>query len=532
MMTPHDLFAHDVFSTSIKWRRIMERFLTRHKDRIVGTITGFDRILLRGTLRCLSHPKGMWVFLSSRHVLLKDYGQFVQGLSQEISEHGKAFAAERGRPYQYLASSALSKEQLARQIMEQDQIKQGLVCVFAAVEPCRTISVRPNRQSKKLELVSQSRHCKHLYFYFVDRELGLMHIRLQTWLPFNIQVCLNGRRWLGNKLRQAGIPFVQHDNTFTEIADLPRAQQFMDQLMRRDFAAYLNSLIKAINPLVRHPEWKLPNGYYWSFQEVEMATDVMFQNADSLARLYPSLLQHAMLVCNSTDVLRFLGRRFNSTFKGEVSSNLRRRPEGLRVKHWVEENSIKMYDKALSVLRIETTINNPHRFKAYRNSTRHGQPCRRWLRLRKGVIAIRRLVQIARAANERYLQALAVVGEPKPSHRILDPVSQPVQQERRRFRALQPISPRESRLFEVICQGRFLLNGFRTKDLRQSLPPAQGVDLRRYTLRLGRQLQLLRAHGLIFKVAKTHYYRITNKGHEVMATAINFRAADMALLAA
>jgi hypothetical protein len=509
----------------------MERFLTRHKDRIVGTITGFDRMLFRGTLRCLSHPKGMQRFLSCQRVLLKDYGQFVQRLSQEISEHGKAWAAQLGRPYQYLTSSSFSKETLAREIMERDEIKQGLVCVLAAVEPCRTISVRPNRQLKKLELVSQSRHCKHLYFYFVDREFGLMHIRLQTWLPFSIQVCLNGRRWLGNQLQQAGIAFVQHDNTFTEIADLDRGQKFMDQLMQRNFAVYLNRLTQVISPLARHPEWKLPKGYYWSFQEVETATDVMFRDADSLARLYPSLLQHAMLVCKSQDVLRFLGRRVQSTFKGEVTSNLRRRAEGLRIKHWVEENSIKMYDKALCVLRIETTINNPHRFKALRHTTLHGRPCRRWLRLRKGVIAIRRLVQIARAANERYLQALAVVGEPKPSHRVLDPVSQPIKLPQRRFRALQPISPRDSRLFEVICQGRFLLNGFRNKDLCQIFPPPADIDLRRYSLRVARHLQLLRAHGLIFRVAKTHYYRITNKGHQVMATAIKFRAADLALLA-
>lgn len=510
----------------------MERFLTRHQDRIVGTITGFDRILFRGTLRCLSHPRGLWVFLSSQRVLLKDFGKFAQRISDEISEHGKNFAAQLGRPYQYLKASSLSKEQLAREIMERDQIKQGLICVLAAVEPCYTITVRGNRAAKKLELVSELRHCKHLYFYFVDREFGLMHIRLQTWFPFTMQVCVNGRRWLSHQLQRAGIAFVQHDNTFTEIADLKRAQQFMDQLMRRDFARWLNSVVKAVNPLARHLEWKLPNGYYWSFKEVETATDVMFRDADSLTLLYPSLLQHAMLVCNSTDVLRFLGRRVNSTFKGECSSNLRRRHEGLRIKHWVEENSIKMYDKAFTVLRIETTINNPHRFKVYRRSTRYGQPCRRWLRLRKGVIDTARLGQITRAANERYLQALAVVGEPKPSHRILDPVSQPVQQQGRRYRALQPVSPRESRLFEIVCQGRFLLNGFRNKDLRHYLPPPPNVDLRRYALRIGRQLQLLRAHGLIFKVAKTHYYRITRKGHDVMATAIKFRAADLALLAA
>ncbi len=150
----------------------MERFVTRHKDRIVGTITGFDRILFRGTLRCISHCQGMWVFLSGQRVLLKDFGKFAQRVSNEVSEHGKALAAKLGRPYQYLASSSLSKEQLAREIMERDQIKKGLICVFAAVEPCYTITVRGNRATKKLELVSEMRHCKHLYFYFVNPEFG------------------------------------------------------------------------------------------------------------------------------------------------------------------------------------------------------------------------------------------------------------------------------------------------------------------------------------------------------------------------
>ncbi len=508
----------------------MERFLTRHRDRIAGTITGFDRMLFRGTLRSISHCHGLEIFLSSQRVLLKDFAKFAQQLSHEISEHGKAFAAQMGRPYQYLDSPSLAKEQLAREIMERDQINKGLICVFASVEPCYTITVRGDRQTKRLRLVSELRQCKHLYFYFVDREFGLMHIRLQTWLPFTMQVCVNGRRWLAHRLQRAGISFVQSDNTFTQIADLKRAQEFMDQLGRRDFCRLLNSLTKQISPLERHPEWKL-KGYYWSFREVEIATDVMFRDADTLALLYPSLLQHAMLVCKSTDVLRFLGRRVSSRFNGEITSNLKRH-EGLRVKHWVEENSIKMYDKAFTVLRIETTINNPHRFKVYRQTTLHGQRQMGWLRLRKGVADTARLVQIARAANERYLQALAVVGEPKPSHRILDPVSQPVQQQRRRYRALQPISPQDSRLFEALCQGRFLLNGFRNKDLRGCLPQPENLNGRRYSLRISRKLQLLRAHGLIFRVAKTHYYRITKKGHEVMATAINFRAADIALLAA
>ena len=207
----------------------MERFLTRHQDRIIGTITGFDRMLFRGTLRSISHCRGMGIFLSSQGVLFKDFGNFAQRVSHEISEHGETLAAKLGRPYQYLDSPSVAKEQLAREFMERDQISQGLICVFASVEPCYTITVRGDRQTKRLRLLTQQRQCKHLYFYFVDREFGLMHVRLQTWFPFTMQVCVNGRRWLAHQLQGAGVSFTQVDNTFTQISDLQRAQLFMDQ---------------------------------------------------------------------------------------------------------------------------------------------------------------------------------------------------------------------------------------------------------------------------------------------------------------
>lgn len=508
----------------------MERFLTRYEDRIVGTKTGFDRILFRGTARSISYCQGAEIFLSCQRVLYKDFAEFSQRITQEICQHAEVLAAAQGRPHEYLSSPAQSQEDRAREIMERDQISKGLICVLAAVEPCQTITVRGDREAKRLRLRSESRQCKHLYFYFADRDFGLMHIRLQTWFPYTMQVCVNGRLWLANQLQRAGIAFVQHDNTFTHIAGLPPAQKLLDQLAKRDFSKMLHKLTQAVNPLERHPEWNL-HGYYWSFRQVEVATDVMFRDPESLAAIYPRLLEHAMLVWKSEDMLRFLGRRINSRFNGEIQTNLKRY-EGLRIKHWVQENSIKMYDKGACVLRIETTINNPHRFQAYRNVTRQGHRRKGWTRLRKGVADTARLVQIARAANERYLQALAVVGETKPSHRILDPVSQPVKERDRRFRALQPIGPHDSRLFAAIYQGQFFLNGFRNKDLCAYLSPPEGFDHRRFSLRLGRMLSLLRAHGLIFRVAKTQIYRITKKGHEVMSTALKFRDSDIALLAA
>jgi hypothetical protein len=506
----------------------MKRFLERHGDRITGTLSGFDRMLFRGTLRSITHVKGLEIFLYSHQVLMKDFGGYVVGLSQQLVEHAKQLASKAARPYVYLPSSKDSKEELALQIVARDGLKQGLICVFACVEPCQSFDLRKDAATKHLKLMAKERKCLHLYFYYLDREFGLMHVRLQTWLPFSIQVCVNGREWLARQMDRAGISYSQRDNCFTHISDPQRAQKLMDRLTARNFNPWLDALAQKVNPLI-HPRTGLDvRSYYGSGRQMEYATDVMFRSAASLAELYPLLLRHAMFQFGSEEVMRFLQRGTNKRFAGEVSSDLQRRVEGIRVKHRVEENSIKMYDKQGSVLRIETTINNPRRFKVHRRGWRKGKQVMKWLPLRKGIADLRRRAELSRAANARYLDALAVVGQETPSYQLLDRVSQPVKA-KRQYRALRPISPEDASLFQVILHGEFSLQGFRNRDLRRALGQS---DPKNSSARISRLLALLRAHKLIYKVFKTNYYRITRKGHQVMATALKFRQPDIALLAA
>jgi hypothetical protein len=114
----------------------------------------------------------------------------------ESQESRPEFAQQHHRPFRYLESASLSKEDIARAIMEGDNVKQGLVCVLSCVEPCQSYSLRKDAEKKHLVLTPAIRKCLHIYFYFVDREFGLMHVRLQTWLPMSMQVCLNGREYL------------------------------------------------------------------------------------------------------------------------------------------------------------------------------------------------------------------------------------------------------------------------------------------------------------------------------------------------
>jgi hypothetical protein len=514
----------------------MTEFVQRHSDSVIGMLSGFDRLLFRGTLMSLSHVQGMGKFLGSRRVLYKDYRSFAEGLSQRLKQHAKQLAEREGRPFVYLNSSSERKEDRARRIMQEDGIEQGLVCVLRCVEPCRTISVIRDPATKHLKLEPQERKCLFLYFYYADREFGLMHVRLQTWLPMPIQVCLNGREYLARRMERAGMSFEKRENCFVRIDDLPRAQKMLDELITRRWQRMLNALARRVNPLMSKSSGMDLWGYYWSIRESEYATDVMFKDATSLQEVYPDLVDHAMKRMDSQDVLRFLGRRTNSRFKGEVTSDIQVRSEGMRIKHRVEENSIKMYDKQGSVLRIETTINNPRRFKVWRNVQRNEQRQMAWVPMRKGLADIKRRVQMCQAANERYLQALSVVGRSEAVQRLLDPVSRRVVRDQRPYRALRPISPADAQVFAVVMSGSFLLHGFTNRQLRLRLgngrEPSDPMERRRESGRITRLLRLLRAHHLIRKVSRTRYYRTTEAGRSIMTAALQVRSTDVRCLAA
>ena len=106
----------------------MERFLDRHKNRIVGSISGFDRMRFTGTLRWMAHVDGMGKFLNSQGVLLKNFGNYIETVSEQIKQHVYGIAEAKGRPVEYVASSSTSKEDIAINIAQRDGIKDGLVC--------------------------------------------------------------------------------------------------------------------------------------------------------------------------------------------------------------------------------------------------------------------------------------------------------------------------------------------------------------------------------------------------------------------
>ena len=499
----------------------MDTFVARHAHSVTSTLSGFDRIVFRGTLQLLVQNRGMHMFLGRAKVLLLDFKKYALGITERLKSAVLAEVERAKRPIRYIDSPKASKEGLAREILADMPLKKpGIICAFTAVEPCMSFEYHRSQDPSARGLRLRRTKCQHIYKCYLHPIFGFMSARIQTWFPFNVQICMNGREWLSRELRARRSRFKQADNCFTWLADPALAQRLMDEQLESHWPDLLTAIARDLNPIHDEVFAPWPMHYYWSGYQTEWATDVAFREPRSLAAIYPALVRHAMNHFQSPDVMRFLANKLpHGNYTGEIMTSFKNRAEGVRVKHWLRGNSIKMYDKAGSVLRVETTIAETSDFKVLRPAHDNPDGKLEWLELRKGVADLHRRAQVSQRSNQAYLEALAVVDDTTPCSRVFDAVSRPVTDDGRHFRPMRLGDRDDLALLHAISRGEFATTGFRNRDLRRLLhaPPKTVRHEKRLSGKVSRQLRLLRAHGIIRKIPKTHRYQISERGRLLTA---------------
>jgi len=551
-------------------------FSQKFGSQIKCVLGGYDRLRFRGTLRPLFSPKWMRALLCSAKILLKDFAQHAQKISQQIGDLARQSATAQKRPYHYVrgSSSSFNKEQWIEQVAQQDHLHDGLIAVLAAVEPCSVMTVRANHQTKLLHVVREQRKCLHFYHYYEDRIFGRCHVRVQSWYPFTVDICLNGRAMLARQMDEHKLAYRKADNCFLDLADPPAAQKLADEQLSLDWLAHLNRLLALAHRAYRQLLEPLHGlQYYWTSTQSEYATDLVFKDAEQLAKLYSAFVLHGIMTFRSPRVMRFLGHqvplrsgRINGRFKGPARSDRIERHEGVCLRHGVGINGIKIYDKFAQLLRVETTLNAPEVFKVYRKDPTQGplkrlplpskkkaplklphksltscvapqvtKSPRRWQRLRRSVTDMPRRAEVSRAANNRYLEALASTHGTEPLGATVKKLCRPVQKDGYRFRGINPLSEPDAALLESLSRGEWTINGFRNADLRKYLYPLSSRSpalARRRTAAVSRKLRLLRAHRLIRKVTGSHRYLLTENGRKLITLVLTARKTDVQQLMA
>jgi len=273
----------------------MNLFVAKFKDMIKGIITGFDRIVFKGSILPLAYAAGAMSFCRAHGIRNKDFKRWAMEQTAVVVESAQRYAVNHcGRGIQPIVFSKTRKEDLAHKRQQEEGIASGLIGVWSAVESCWSYRAQYSAQAGHPLLRKEWMKCKHLYFYFDHPCYGFMNVRLQTWFPYHIQIALNGREWLRRSLEKAGADFVARGNKFVHIDDYDRAQHLLDRQLDTRWERMLEGFRSDAFPAkqaILGPHLS----YYWTLWESEWATDLIFPSPQDIAPIADSLLRHAFM---------------------------------------------------------------------------------------------------------------------------------------------------------------------------------------------------------------------------------------------
>jgi hypothetical protein len=488
---------------------VAQSLTERYDDRMAGILSCYDRVVITGTVPVICYAEGMTRFLYARGIRIFDYPDFAMTLRDRVRERATSLASQAGVSIEHIAKNHIRKEDIVARVLTRRGDHPGLVHILSAMEACDSYRPWHDKMSGKTFVRPDSGKCLHYYFYFMDADLGLIYLRVPTWCPFRLQFYCNGHGWLARQMTAEGIGYSMADNAFIRIDDWQRAQELADALSPDQLHRILDGYAEQCCPISEI----FGQSYHWSLMQVEYATDLAFRSAATLGPLYEQLVRESVLSVKAEQVASFLGRQITPQLAQEIGSQFSTRIEGTCVKHRFGKSSIKMYDKAGIVLRIETTTNDVSFFKHHRKVEHRDRPPTRELApVKKSIYSLIDLREILLGCNRRYLAHLSALDDFSAGVRALGRLTKPHSVEGKAIKGINFFQSPDEALLHALQDPRVNIAGIRRGDLLSVLGTFSPN-------RLSRQLRRLRDIGVIKRVSGTYRYYLTRMGRAATAAA-------------
>ena len=486
----------------------------KHADKINGTITCYDRIVIQGVIPDWSYAEGMTGYFYRNGLKIFDYAKFSQPLTEKVRENAENIAKENGVEIEFIRKTrAFRKDDKIQEIIEAKGQTEGLVHIFSAMESCNTYKPWHDKNTGRTFLKFDTSKCLHYYFYFIDRELGLCYLRIPTWPPFRLQFYMNGHNLLAGKLDKKGIEYEMIDNAFIHISDVEMAQKLSDRINPEGLHKILDIFAKRYCPIAA----ELEMSYAWTIMQIECATDIMFKKQEYLQPIYDEIIKTAIHTVKPDNIATFLGQRITYNCKKEIGNNFNQRILGTRIKHHMGDVSIKMYDKFGLVLRIESTCNNVGAFRVNRE-VRHkdGSVTEEKAPMKKTIYSLYQLFTIMKAANYRYLEFISTFDDHSDGEKKLSETTESVEENGRSYRGFNFFNSVDLKILRTIDRGEFNIHGFQNKNIREYFDNVSPSAMSRIFKRLF-------LHGLIVKVKGSYKYFLSSLGKSVVAAGLKVK---------
>ena len=148
-------------------------------------------------------------------------------------------------------------------------VTEGLIGILCVQEACPTFKLGLCRKTASF-LCPRKVPQRVLYYYFLDRDLGLMHVRLQTWAPFTCQIYVNGHELRGPQTEAPRtFPSSKSTTAFTQLGDPKAAQRLADRFAKLPWPKILERYARQVNPLLRKELKELGLSHYWVSDQAE-----------------------------------------------------------------------------------------------------------------------------------------------------------------------------------------------------------------------------------------------------------------------
>jgi hypothetical protein len=496
-----------------------QTLVERYAQDIKGVIECFDRVVLFGTDKAIGWTGAMEQHLRGRGTSFMEFNKvYANQLRLEVADHVRTLARSEGVEIRQV-NYGERKEALVEEILAVRGRREGVVCILGAMERCRCFKVGKNQKSGFLQLQWSPGKCQHFYVYFIDAEFGLCHLRIPRWAPFRLQFCCNGHDWLERQMRSAGIRFKKADNCFTHVSDFGAAQA----LLKKFKPQRLHRMLDGVAARWVAVQGRLGHSLHWSVYQAEWSTDIVFEKERVLPEVYGQIVRTAVLEVGCADIYRFMGKKPRAHGKAQPSSRLQTLVQGTRLKHTLGATSLKMYDKAGSVLRIECTTNDVTTFKHRRkveprrsagvgaSQTGAGSSGeRKWAPMRKTFYSLGAVAEAMSACNRRYLAYISQWRDRTRERHALGEITASRRDEKdRSVRGVNFFRQDDLQFLRALQRGEHQIQGVRNRTLQPHLPDWKPA-------RIGRTLRRFRVLKLIKPVAGTRIYYPTARGESLL----------------
>lgn len=167
------------------------------------------------------------------------------------------------------------------------------------------------------------------YFYVQDADFGPAFIKVATYMPYPVKVCLNGHEWAKQQLRQAGVAFEALDNGFRSCADPAHLQTLCAQLGPDQVQAFFEKWVARLPwPLTAADR---PAGYHHrlSIWQMEVSRTHVFPRPVQGREFFEQVIRENLDLGRPDRVQLIFGRRVyrNSDLRPVVQAVLNVPPE-------------------------------------------------------------------------------------------------------------------------------------------------------------------------------------------------------------